>query len=223
MAPETGRELRQVRDGLRGLPRARGYLAGFGTSGSLLAGAAVMFILASALVAFRGWPHVGTQPSPGEVVLAPQPAAAIGTPVARRLARIGAVPVARGAAVGPAGGVAPRVRGGVIAPALAPGARRSIGMPASTSLPVGGPAGVGGSVPALPASGVGGSVPALPAASGVGGGTLPSVGSAPAQPVQQLQQGVAQATGGLGNVVSGAGSTVGSVVQQTTDTAAGAV
>jgi hypothetical protein len=41
---------------------ARAYLPGFGTAGSLLAGAVLMFIVASALVAFRGWPHVGAQP-----------------------------------------------------------------------------------------------------------------------------------------------------------------
>src|SRR5437588_751064 len=42
----------------------RAYLAGLGTSGSLLAGAAAMFVLASAIVAFRGWPQVGDQPAP---------------------------------------------------------------------------------------------------------------------------------------------------------------
>src|SRR5947209_17644652 len=41
----------------------RAYLAGFGTSGSLLAGAALMFVLASAIVAFRGWPRVAGQNS----------------------------------------------------------------------------------------------------------------------------------------------------------------
>lgn len=39
----------------------RAYLAGFGTSGSLLAGAALMFLLASAIVAFRGWPQIAGQ------------------------------------------------------------------------------------------------------------------------------------------------------------------
>jgi len=34
---------------------ARAYLASFGTTGSLLAGAALTFMVASALVAFRGW------------------------------------------------------------------------------------------------------------------------------------------------------------------------
>ena len=50
---------------------ARAYLASFGTTGSLLAGAALTFMVASALVAFRGWPHVALQPPPGEVVVAP--------------------------------------------------------------------------------------------------------------------------------------------------------
>jgi hypothetical protein len=50
----------------------RAYIAGFGTAGSLLAGAAVAFVLLSAVVAFRGWPQVGDQASPATVVLAPQ-------------------------------------------------------------------------------------------------------------------------------------------------------
>ena len=53
----------------------RAYLAGFGTSGSLLAGAALVFVLASAIVAFRGWPQV-TAPSPVVNVSAPRLAVA---------------------------------------------------------------------------------------------------------------------------------------------------
>lgn len=45
----------------------RAYLAGFGTSGSLLAGAALMFVLASAFVAFHGWPQVAGQSAPASV------------------------------------------------------------------------------------------------------------------------------------------------------------
>ena len=48
----------------------RAYIAGFGTAGSLLAGAAVMFVLASAVVSFRGWPQVGGQPSAPTVFVA---------------------------------------------------------------------------------------------------------------------------------------------------------
>ncbi len=74
----------------------RAYLAGVGTSGSLLAGAALMFIVASAMVAFHGWPHVAAQPSPAEVVVSPGSASAAISPVARRLALITAAPVAGG-------------------------------------------------------------------------------------------------------------------------------
>jgi hypothetical protein len=49
----------------------RAYLAGFGTSGSLLAGAALIFVLASAFVGFHGWPQVGDAPSTVAVSLAP--------------------------------------------------------------------------------------------------------------------------------------------------------
>src|SRR5438874_1786658 len=52
----------------------RAYLAGFGTSGSLLAGAALLFVLASAIVAFRGWPQVGDGlPSTAAVSVPPSP------------------------------------------------------------------------------------------------------------------------------------------------------
>src|SRR5437763_11491069 len=83
--------LKRGLDRLVAMARAtRGYLAGIGTSGSLLAGAALMFVVASALVGFRGWPHVGAQPSPGEVVVSPRPTAATGSVVARRLSLISA-------------------------------------------------------------------------------------------------------------------------------------
>ena len=44
-------------------------MAGFGTSGSLLAGAALLFLLASAFVAFQGWPQVNQQSSPVSVAI----------------------------------------------------------------------------------------------------------------------------------------------------------
>src|SRR5437588_12401832 len=49
----------------------RAYLAGFGTAGSLLAGAALLFVLATAYVSFRGWPKVGDAPRPVSVVVSP--------------------------------------------------------------------------------------------------------------------------------------------------------
>lgn len=36
----------------------RAYVAGFGTAGSLLAAASVLFVMATAVVAYRGWPQI---------------------------------------------------------------------------------------------------------------------------------------------------------------------
>jgi hypothetical protein len=47
----------------------RAYVAGFGTAGSVLAGAAVLFVVASAVVAFRGWPKIAGQQSPAALHL----------------------------------------------------------------------------------------------------------------------------------------------------------
>lgn len=192
---------------VRRLARAtRANLAGLGTSGSLLAGAALMFILASALVAFHGWPHVGEQPSPGEVVVAPRAAASPATPVARRLALVTAPAV--GAVTGaPATGALGRVvpGGGRV---VAPTTRRSIGTPAFASRPI-------ASVPA------GGAPAVLPrCVVGCGSSPGPSSGPVPTKPPQHVLHNVGTT---LGNVVSGVGNAVGSGVQQTTNTAAGAV
>src|SRR5580704_4140805 len=122
----------EIAKGFRGSGRykgsvraARAYLAGFGTTGSLLAGAALMFIVASALVAFRGWPHVATAPSPGEVVVSSHPASSTGT---------AAAPAAGAGAPLPPGASRRGLAGRGQAPAGPP--RRTIGPPASTSAPV---------------------------------------------------------------------------------------
>jgi hypothetical protein len=205
---------------LRGV---RAYLPGFGTAGSLLAGAALMFIVASALVAFRGWPHVGGQPSPGEVVVSPSPTAAAGSPAARRLALFTA-----GAAAGvtappaPAGVRSLRRAGRVAGPGTPQG---SLGRPVTVSRPVRATGAGGGTASSCPAAGCG----------STGGTAQPgSAASGPTQPVQQavqpvqqavqpVEQAIQQTTGALGGVVSGTGDQVGSVAQQTTGAVAGAV
>src|SRR5919204_4138727 len=48
---------------------SRAYIAGLGTAGSLVAGAALLFVLASAVVSFRGWPQVSDQPPTSSVVV----------------------------------------------------------------------------------------------------------------------------------------------------------
>jgi hypothetical protein len=188
----------------------REYLAGFGTSGSLLAVAALLFVVASAMVAFRGWPHVAAQPSPGEVVVSPRPTAATGSLVGRRLAAIAGAPA--GAAAAPAAGTgvaALRPGGALTAPH---GTQRSIGQPASTARPVA----VAGGTPTQSAGGAAPACCGSAPSSGSGSGS----GSGPLKPVRQV---VSQAAGALGGVVSGTGNQVGSTVQQTTGAVGAAV
>jgi hypothetical protein len=70
----------------------RAYLAGLGTAGALVLGAALLFVTASAIVAFRGWPGSDRAPAAARQVLAvapPHPHTRPG-PVARRLAAVAA-------------------------------------------------------------------------------------------------------------------------------------
>jgi hypothetical protein len=201
--------------GIRGRVRSRGlvhgaraYLAGAGTTGSLLAVAALVFIVASALVAFRGWPHVAAATSPGEVVVSPHQAGSTATLAARRLAFVAGAPGAGGPGRGGAGGAAGA--GGRLAPSAAGRGlgqprppRHAIGAPASTSVPVS----TGGSGSTTCPSGCG--TPGSPAPSPT--------------PVQQVQQTLSQATNTLGTVVTDTGSRLGSSVQQTTNGVAGAL
>ena len=165
---EAVRALGRPRDTLHA---GRAYLAGVGTSGSLLAVAALVFIVASALVAFHGWPQVGAQPAPGEVVMSPSSASAA-TPVARRLAVAAAARPAGAAGTGvtaapghaPAGGG--HGRGGGGSRTAAP-LRQTIGAPPSTSTPVSAPVAGG------------------PTSCGCATTPAPSSSSSPAQKVQQ--------------------------------------
>ncbi|MGH2916364.1 MAG: hypothetical protein ACRDMX_15395, partial [Solirubrobacteraceae bacterium] len=50
----------------------RAYLAGLGTAGALVVGAAVLFTLASALVAFNGWPKLADGSLPATQLLTAQ-------------------------------------------------------------------------------------------------------------------------------------------------------
>ena len=206
----------EIAKGFRGSGRytgvvraARAYLAGFGTTGSLLAGAALMFIVASALVAFHGWPHVAVQPSPGEVVVSPRSARSTGPSAsARRLAAAVVAPVGgTGTAAAPRGRTPRRDRR-----AGGPGAGRrgrrngTVGTPASTSVPVATPAGT-------PTSSC--------ATSGCG---MPTTAAAPPpSPLQQVPAGDPAGDEHARPRPSGTGQQVGSVVQQTTSSVAGAV
>src|SRR5437763_1417167 len=82
----------------------RAYVAGLGTAGSLLAGAAVLFVLASAVVSFRGWPDAGAQPPAVSVSVSGTHVSAGSSSTSRRLlAAVAATRTALGGAGGTAG------------------------------------------------------------------------------------------------------------------------
>ena len=53
----------------------RAYIAGFGTAGSILACAVVVFVIASAVITINGWPALSEQASPAAVQITQAPAA----------------------------------------------------------------------------------------------------------------------------------------------------
>ena len=59
--------------GVQSMRVTRAYIAGFGTAGSLLAAASVLFVLATAVVAYRGWPQVADAGPAPALVLAGTP------------------------------------------------------------------------------------------------------------------------------------------------------
>lgn len=178
----------------------RAYIAGFGTAGSLLAGAAVVFVLASAVVSFQGWPQLENHPSAPALVRA-------GTHASVDLTgprRIAAVLAAQHVPTGAAG----RVSGGAVA--------RTPVSPAPTSSSVstaGGPqiSVLAGSRPSITPLAPAGPRPGC--ASACGGG--PSAGG--------LAGTVQQTTGALGGTVAGAGASLGSTVNGVANALGGAV
>jgi hypothetical protein len=174
----------------------RAYLAGFGTAGSLLAGAAIVFVLASAVVSFRGWPQVGSQATPASVVVNPAGLAHSSSRAGRSLAFAAAAPVA-GAAVAGAGAArtGPSTNTGA-GPVVTIVPTTLTSQPGSRGTVAPGPVGQ----PTSCASGC--SAPAV---------TAP-IGTA-----------VKSSTGALGNTVSAAGSSAGAAVTGASKTAAGSL
>ncbi len=128
----------------------RAYLAGFGTSGSLLAGAALVFVLASAFVGFHGWPQVGGSPSSVAVSVPRTPVGTTTSRAARALAastapgfasRSNALhAIGTGSTGGPPGSFTNHSHGGTGGPGGAPGQRGS-GSSSSSSSSAGGHSG----------------------------------------------------------------------------------
>ncbi|MBV9467351.1 MAG: hypothetical protein JO206_08580 [Solirubrobacterales bacterium] len=181
----------------------RAYLAGFGTTGSLLVAAALLFFLASGFVAFHGWPQGGAPATPGAVTLggshpAGAPRAA-GSRAAERLtvlvsARGGRPPKAAsvGAAGAPAGGV---LNLQAAAPVQAAPSAQPVGSVASATPPA-----LAGSPPVAPCS----TRKAPSAASQLG--RVVNVSS------RAAGQALIDAASGAGATLNGASSSVGSLV-----------
>jgi hypothetical protein len=175
---------------------SRAYLHGFGTAGSLVAGTALLFVLASAVVAFKGWPEVSSGSTPSSVVIRgshpikPEPS---DSRVGRVLTAL-ASPVAAGAG-------APAGHGG---------------------RPAGAPVRAGSGVTTLspPSSTVGGGEPASSGSASCGSVCDPagSSGVATTSSVPALVQGAANAAG---STVTSTGAALGAAVSGITSTLGG--
>jgi hypothetical protein len=224
-----------INQGQKRMRVTRAYIAGFGTAGSLLAGASVLFVMATAFVSYRGWPQVaytgpppalvlahktyfGVRPSVARPVLtadAAQPAASRGAaaPAARRSTAV-AHPRQRTvttlATTGVGHGVKHHVPATVLHAPPSTGGTPTCTGAACTARPTGnGVAGVATSVTGAVGSGVSSTGKSL-------GSTVTAVSGALASKLSGVNPGVS-------NLVSGAGQALGNAVTQATQAAGGAV
>src|SRR3954453_7948717 len=201
----------------------RALFAGLGTTGSLVAAAACVFLVASAVIAFKGWPGTGftdridnlfvrdqqrqvAWDKPGTAAVAAgagvASGAVAGTPAGPTFGTPGTVLGNNGSAV--RGGTA-RLPGGTL---VSPGANG----PATIAAPSIG--GGGGSVP-VPG------VDSAPARNGVAD-TVQNTGSAVGNTVRQTTGNVGGSVGGpVGDTVSNTGNAVGNTVDNTTKAVGG--
>lgn len=218
----------------------RAYLAGLGAAGSLLAVAAIAFVLASVFVSFRGWP-LGGDRFPPTVVLVKPPTS---QNTAHRAINAGRVPAAPAAArlggvssgpTGPAGAGGPGKtlvavsgqRGGSsgliylgVGPSdsAAPGPLSSLARPSTSP---GSPC--SGGCPREPAGGALG--PVVQSATRQLGATVGTTGSNLGTAVRTLAAPVSRLlyplSPPLSGVVSSTGDALGSTIGQTTQAAGG--
>jgi hypothetical protein len=199
----------------------RALFAGLGTTGSLVAAAAGVFLVASAVIAFKGWPGTGFTDRIDSLFVkdAPPPVAwdKRGTQVAAASAGTAAAAVA-GTAAGPTFGTPGVVlgdNGGV-----RPGG--TVRLPGGTLVSTGpsGPGTVG-----TPTTGGGAALPSLPApdTSPVQNGaadTVQQTGSTLGNTVRQTTGTVGNTVGGpAGDTVTQTGNSLGSTVDNTTKAA----
>jgi len=226
-----GRNKISVRD-------ARAYVAGVGTSGSLLAGAAVLFLIGSAIVAFGGWPQIGAGPATSSISAAPLAAR---TRASQRLTA--AIAATQRPALTHAGAAGAH-HSGTRRRTAVEGVRTGSVQAGSTGSAQTASGTTGASTAAAAASQCGdcagqassqrfvstGPGKVVKTVSSVGSDvvkTVSSVGSEVGQQITSLTGAVGQQVGAAnqqaGNAVSSAGSTVGSTVTGTVTTATNAV
>jgi hypothetical protein len=180
----------------------RAYLASFGTAGSLLAGAAVAFVLASAFVAFNGWPQVASSSSPASVALTSSrltggPGGAARAPAGNTTAQARRLALTLAIASGRPGLIIGGGPGG-------PGSPTFISIPGIPGGPTGfvsGPQPLGNGNPSSPGCGV-----CLPPQVAP---PLTQVTSAASQAVSSTGSNVSSAVNGVGNAVNNAASNAG--------------
>jgi hypothetical protein len=200
----------------------RAFLAGLGTTGSLVAAAACVFLIASAVIAFRGWPGAGFADRVESLFVNDEPPVAWDQPGTQAVAA-GATTAAgavAATAAGPTFGAPGLVltddgtaqRGGVVR--LPDGSQVSTGPSGPGTIP-----GTGSGVPAVPGTG---SLPEVPA---VGDGsaqnnvadTVEQTGSGVGRTVRDTTQGVGNTVGGpVGDTVTNTGNQVGNTVDNVT-------
>jgi len=230
---------------------SRGYIAGVGTTGALVAAAVCAFVVVSAIVAFEGWPEVrlglhpatldGSAGSTADPIasarLGAEPAASVpsnATGETRGSARHGAVPAGPGGDLGSGrlAGEAPAVPGEP--PAHVPagggtGARRVAH--GSVTEPSGSERGTDGTPTPTPSPATPGDPTPPPAGGSSGAGTVGAtvtqvtgtVGTTITQTGQQLGGTVGATTGQVGTLVGQLSPAVGQTVTQTGQVAGGVV
>jgi hypothetical protein len=175
----------------------RAFIAGLGTSGSLVAAAGCLFLMASALIVFKGWPGGGISNPTGDLFVRDQPAVAFDVP--------GPVLVARDA--GAAAALVNASPTGPVVVAGVPSGGSSGGFGGSL---FGGSSGPGRAVPALPAR-PGGGRPPLGVRAPVALPGLPSPDPVRSGAADAVQTGTSTAGSTVGAAGGAAGGAVGTV------------
>src|SRR5437764_4055248 len=185
----------------------RAYVAGFGTAGSLVAGVAILFVVASAIVSFQGLPPIALPGTSATLSSGGTPSGAR-TPTSQRLLAAARAAAARASST--AGTARSTVTNG-----LQPSAGRALQtQPATSSV-----------VPSASAQTPGGRPTAGPKGSPLGTvvpGTTSQLGNTVTSTGQSLGTAVTNASGGVSKTLAPVSSSLSGTVQQLGGTVSGA-